>query len=133
MVDGRMKFNIDTDNNSMLIGKGGTILRSLVTVVRSAVQHNFKERYEIDVDINNYKSERYDKVAKMAKKFARTVQRTRVSMKLDPMPADERKVMHQVISGINYVRTESTGEGKNRYMTIIYDASKKKHKAEEEE
>ena len=125
MEEGRMKFNIDTDNNSMLIGKNGTILRSIVSVVRAAVQHNFKERYEIDVDVNNYKSERYDKVAKMAKRFARQVQRTRVDMKLDPMPADERKVMHQVISNINYVRTESVGEGKNRYMTIIYDANKK--------
>lgn len=124
-VDDRIKITLDSDNNSMLIGKGGNVLRSMVIIVRNAVQHTFNKRYEIDLDVNNYKADRYSKVEKMAKRFARSVQRSRVDMKLDPMPADERKVMHQVISEMNYVRTQSTGEGRNRYMTIIYDATKK--------
>ena len=61
----------------------------------------------------------------MAIRFARNVQRSHVDMKLDPLPADERKVMHQAISQMNYVRTQSVGEGKNRCLTIIYDENKK--------
>lgn len=94
-------------------------------IVKAAVQNTFNKRYEIDVDINNYKLERYQKVEKMAKRFARSVQKSRIDMKLDPLPADERKVMHQVISHMNYVRTQSVGEGKNRCLTIIYDENKK--------
>ena len=52
----------------------------------------FNKRYEIDVDINNYKLERYQKVEKMAKRFAKVCQKSRIDMKLDPLPADEREV-----------------------------------------
>ena len=40
------------------------------------------------------------------------------------MPSDERKVMHQVIAEMDHLRTESKGEGKDRYLTIYYDENK---------
>lgn len=123
--DGRIKANLNTDHNPILIGKGGAILRAINVIVKNAVLNTFKKRYEVDVDINNYKASRYEKVEKMAIRFARNVQRSHVDMKLDPLPADERKVMHQAISQMNYVRTQSVGEGKNRCLTIIYDENKK--------
>ena len=121
----RIRANVNTSNNPLLIGRSGIILRSFNMIVKAAVQNTFNKRYEVDVDINNYKLERYQKVEKMAKRFARSVQKSRIDMKLDPLPADERKVMHQVISQMNYVRTQSVGEGKNRCLTIIYDENKK--------
>ena len=57
------------------------------------------------------------KVASMARRFGKTVLRTKADLKLDPMPADERKVMHQEIAKMDHLKTESKGEGKNR----IYD------------
>ena len=56
----------------------------------------------------------------MARRFGKTVLRTKADLKLDPMPADERKVMHQEIAKMDHLKTESKGEGKNRYMTISY-------------
>lgn len=123
--NGRIRANINSSNNPLLIGRSGVILRSLNMIVKAAVQNTFNKRYEVDVDINDYKLDRYHKVEKMAKRFARSVQKSRIDMKLDPLPADERKVMHQVISQMNYVRTQSVGEGKNRCLTIIYDENKK--------
>ncbi|MCD7809483.1 MAG: protein jag, partial [Erysipelotrichaceae bacterium] len=67
-----------------------------------------------------YKENRYKKVAGMAKRFGKQVQRTKVDMKLDPLPADERKVIHQVIATMDHLKTESKGEGRNRYITISY-------------
>lgn len=121
----RIKLNVNTDHNPILIGKAGAILRSINVIVKNAVMNTFKKRYDVDVDINHYKSDRYDKVEKMAKRFARSVQKSHIDMKLDPLPADERKVMHQVISEMNFVRTQSVGEGRNRCLTIIYDEKKK--------
>lgn len=121
----RIRANINTNHNPLLIGKSGVILRSLNTIVKGAVLNTFSKHYDVDVDINNYKLDRYQKVERMAKRFARNVQKSRIDMKLDPLPSDERKVMHQVISQMNYVRTQSVGEGKNRYLTIIYDENKK--------
>ncbi|MBO6047626.1 MAG: Jag N-terminal domain-containing protein [Erysipelotrichaceae bacterium] len=118
--DGRFYCQIDTDNNSILIGKNGMILRSLNFIVKNAVNTHFKDKIEISVDINGYKESRYRKVAAMSKRLGRQVQRTKVAVKLDPMPADERKVMHQTIAEMSHLKTESQGEGKNRFITISY-------------
>ncbi len=118
--DGRIYCNINTDNNSILIGKNGVILRALTFIAKNAVQNEFKKRIEISVDINGYKESRYKKVAAMAKRIGKQVLRSKVDAKLDPLPADERKVIHQVISEMNHLKTESQGEGKNRFITISY-------------
>lgn len=118
--DGRIYCNINTSNNSILIGKAGVILRAINLIVKNAVSTTFKKRLEVSVDINGYKEERYKKVASMARRFGKIVLRTKADLKLDPMPADERKVMHQEIAKMDHLKTESKGEGKNRYMTISY-------------
>lgn len=120
LQDGRIYCNINTSNNSILIGKAGVILRAINFIVKNAVSTTYKKRIELSVDINGYKEERYKKVASMARRFGKTVLRTKADLKLDPMPADERKVMHQEIAKMDHLKTESKGEGKNRYMTISY-------------
>ena len=118
--DGRIYCNINTSNNSILIGKAGVILRAINLIIKNAVSTTFKKRLEVSVDINGYKEERYKKVASMARKLGKQVLKTKADLKLDPMPADERKVMHQEIAKMDHLKTESKGEGKNRYMTISY-------------
>ncbi len=118
--DGRIYCNVNSSHNSILIGKGGTILRALNFIVKNAVTTKYKKRIEVSVDINGYKEDRYKKVSSMAKRFGKQVQRTKAEFKLDPMPADERKVMHQVLSEMSNIKTQSHGEGKDRYMTIYY-------------
>jgi len=120
-VEGIISVNIDTNNNSILIGKNGVILRSINIVVKSAIAATFKNRFEVSIDINGYRENRYKKVKSMAIRFGKNVQRTKISMSLDPMPADERKVVHQTLTQMNYVRTESVGEGRDRHLTIVYD------------
>lgn len=119
--DGRIYCNINTDNNSILIGKNGVILRAFNFIARQAVQNEFKKRFEISLDINGYKENRYRKVSAMAKRLGKQVLRTKIDVKLDPLPADERKVIHQTISEMGpHLKTESQGEGKRRFTTISY-------------
>ena len=119
--DGRIYCNINTDNNSILIGKGGVILRAFNLIARQAVQNEFKKRFEISLDINGYRETRYKKVSAMAKRLGKQVLRTKIAVKLDPLPADERKVVHQTIADFNkHLKTESQGEGKDRFTTISY-------------
>lgn len=120
LQDGRIYCNINTSNNSILIGKNGVILRAINFIVKNAVNNTYKKRIEVSVDINGYKEDRYKKVASMAKRFGKQVLRTKAQIKLDPMPADERKVMHQELSKFDHVKTQSHGEGKNRHMVISY-------------
>lgn len=120
LQDGRIYCNINTSNNSILIGKAGVILRAINFIVKNAVSTTYKKRIELSIDINGYKEERYKKVASMARKLGKQVLRTKADVKLDPMPADERKVMHQELAKLDHVKTQSYGEGKNRHMVISY-------------
>jgi Predicted RNA-binding protein len=129
-IEGRILVDVNTDNNSILIGKNGVILRALNILVKNAVSSTFKKRFELSIDINSYRENRYMKVKRMAIQFGKNVQRSRIDMHLDPMPADERKVIHHTLTQMNYVRTESVGEGRTRHLTIIYDPKKVRNKSQ---
>lgn len=118
--DDRIYVNLDTDHNSILIGKNGVILRTFNFITKNAVSTVFKEKIELSLDINGYKENRYKKVTALAKRFGKQVQRTHVDVALDPLPADERKVIHQVIADMDHLSTKSQGEGRNRFITIHY-------------
>ena len=111
---------LNADNNAVLIGKIGKTLSALNTVVRSAVNAEFKDRIDVLVDVNRYKEDRFSKLTSMAKRTAKQVQRSHVDASLDPMPNDERKVIHKTLSGWHNIRTESEGDGAKRHIVIKY-------------
>ncbi|MCI5773640.1 MAG: KH domain-containing protein [Erysipelotrichaceae bacterium] len=111
---------LDAENNAVLIGKNGKTLQAINTVVKAAVNAEFKRKFKVLIDINNYKQERYAKLKQMAVRIAKTVVRTKVDASLDPMSNDERKVIHQALTTFKHVRTESEGEGAHRHLIIKY-------------
>lgn len=119
-----LRIAIDADNNAILIGRGGKSLDGLGQLVRSAVNAKFKRRFYVNLDINNYKSDRYQKLKAMAHRIAKQVQRSRVNASLDPMPNDERRIIHKELTNFPNIRTESDGSGRNRHLVIVYDATK---------
>lgn len=118
-VDGFI-VNLNAENNAILIGKAGKTLAAFNTVVRSAVNSEFNKRIDILIDVNHYKEDRYAKLRSMAKRIAKQVQRSRVDVELDPMPNDERKVIHQALNEWRNIRTDSEGEGAARHICIRY-------------
>ncbi len=118
--DNSFVVNLNADNNALLIGKMGKTLAAFNTVVRNAVNAEFKERIDVLIDINHYKEERYAKVRAMGKRIAKQVQQSKIDVELDPLPSDERKVIHKVLSEWHNIKTESVGEGSNRHLVIKY-------------
>ena len=112
--------NLNAENNAILIGKMGKTLAAFNTVVRGAVNAEFKKRIDVLIDINHYKEERYDKLRSMGKRIAKQVQRSHVDAELDPMPNDERKVIHKALNDWHNIKTESKGEGSARHICICY-------------
>ena len=109
--------NIDSDHNSILIGR---TLQALNEIAKLAVSSKFKKKYRVLLDINDYKDGKYNKVVYMAKHMAREVQRSHETMTMEAMPADERRMIHNALSTMPHIRTESVGEGKHRQITIRY-------------
>lgn len=118
--DNRFLIDLDAENNAILIGRGGQSLYGLNQVLRAATNATFKQRFNTLVDINNYKQDRYSKVRGMARRIAKNVQRSKIDATLDPMPNDERKVVHQELANYKNIKTESVGEGRNRRLNIKF-------------
>lgn len=120
LKDDIINLKVDSDHNSILIGKNGKTLQALNELTRIAVSNHFKHRYRILLDINGYKDDKYTRLCKMVRRVAHEVQKTKTNVTLDPMPADERRVIHNTLTNMPNIRTESTGFGKNRQVQIIY-------------
>ena len=118
--DGVIRIIIDSTHNPILIGKGGVTLQALNELVKLATNNHFHKRFRILLDINGYKDNKYGKLARFARKAAKDVQRTKTTYTFDPMPADERRAIHNACNGMRNIKTESIGEGKNRQVQIIY-------------
>lgn len=119
-----LSISINAENNAILIGRGGKSLEGLGQLLRQVVSAEFKRRFFVRIDINNYKSDRYEKLKAMARRIAKQVQRSRVDVSLDPMPNDERRVIHKELTDFAHVRTVSEGDGRNRHLKIVFDANK---------
>lgn len=121
--DDIIRLKVDSSHNSVLIGKNGKTLQSLNELTRIAISNHFRKRYKILIDINGYKDEKYDRITKMARRIAHDVQKNKVTVILDPMTADERRMVHNALTGMPNIKTESTGFGKDRRVQIIYVVS----------
>ncbi|MDO5440493.1 MAG: R3H domain-containing nucleic acid-binding protein [Erysipelotrichaceae bacterium] len=117
------KVILDAENNAIIIGKNGQTLRAISTVLKAAVNSTFKKRVNIIIDVNHYKEDRYKKVKAIAHRVAREVLKSHIDAELDPMPNDERKVIHQYLQDMKGVTTTSIGEGPKRHLVIKYVAS----------
>ena len=117
--DDIIRITIDSTHNPILIGKNGKTLQALNELVKLAVSNHFKKRFRVLLDINGYKDEKYSRLRRTARKFAHEVQKTKATYTFDPMPADERRVIHNALSGMPHIRTESIGEDTQRRLQII--------------
>lgn len=113
-------LTIDTNHNSILIGKNGKTLQALNDVCRYAVASKFKRHYRILLDINEYKNEKYTKLSRIAKRVAKEVLHTKQTVHLDPMPADERRIVHNTLTKFKNISTQSEGNGNRRHIVISY-------------
>lgn len=123
--DGQICYQLHSQNNSLLIGKNGHILDSIQTYVRQALLNKIDLYANITIDVEGYKEKQNFFLEKKVKKIARDVTLSKVDVKLDPMNAYERKIVHSALQGFEYISTESFGEEPNRYVVIKYIENKK--------
>lgn len=111
-------IKIFSDHNAVLIGKNGSTIEALQTIIRQIVHTATKEYIGVVLDVENYKDKRIKNLEYLAKKVAKEVKETKVETKLDSMNSYERRIIHSTLSENKYVYTESVGEEPNRCVVI---------------
>lgn len=119
-----IKINLTAENNAIIIGRNGRSLEGLNLVLRNVINSKFKRRFNVFVDVNHYKRDRYQKLIAMAQRIGKSVQRSKVDAALDPMPNDERRIIHKELATYPNIKTKSEGSGRDRHLRIIYVGKK---------
>ena len=109
---------IDGADSTILIGYRGETLYAFQTLISSIAGKNLDERIRVLLDIGNYKEKRERTLENLALKLAKTVERTGKTVKLEPMQAYERKIIHSALQDSKTVKTESIGEEPRRRVVI---------------
>lgn len=113
-------FNIDSNNNGMIIGREGKTLQAIQTLTSQVVNQYTKSHLKVLVDINGYQQQHNKKIEYFACKIAKEVTQTKIDAKLDPMNAYDRRLIHQALSDWKHIQTVSEGADPNRYIMIKY-------------
>lgn len=112
---------LDVRGNDLgiLIGRHGDTLNALQYITRLIVSRELQRRANIVVDVEGYKARREESLHKLAERMAQKAVQSGRTVTLDPMPPNERRVIHVALRGDSRVETESIGSGDSRRVTII--------------
>lgn len=113
-----LKFSLYSDNNSVLIGKGGRTIESLQVILRSSLSNQLGFRVNVSIDVEDYKEKQLQRIEYLARKIANEVKNTGNETKLDAMNSYERRIVHEEVSKVEGITTVSEGEEPNRYIII---------------
>lgn len=112
-------LDVRGDDLSTLIGRKGETLAALQYITRLILSKQSGAGVDVVVDVQGHKRRREEQVRRMARRMAeQAVQRQR-TMTMEPMPPNERRLVHLELRDHPDVRTESVGEGSARKVTII--------------
>ncbi len=114
----QVMLNITGDKVGHLIGYKGKTIEALQSLINSMLQKEDEEYAKVFVEINNYKKQKEEKLKRLANKMASNVIKFRRPIKLEPMSAYERLIIHTELANRDDVETESIGEEPRRRVVI---------------
>jgi spoIIIJ-associated protein len=112
-------LNITGNDLSLLIGRKGETLTALQMMTRLITSHKVGRNISIVVDVEHYKARREESLRNLALRLAEQVQVKGRTVALEPMPPNERRIIHIALRDHEGVTTQSVGIGDARKVTII--------------
>ena len=107
-----------THLNGFLIGQRGDTLRAFQQLLSTTLKNKDAEIHRVNLDIADYKRQRYDRLVEQATEWVKQVRDTNEPLHLPPMNAAERRVVHQAVSDYSDITTLSEGEGRDRHIVL---------------
>lgn len=110
--------DIQGDDLSILLGRRGETLAALQYLARLLLAKQVSHGVNLVVDVQGFRQRRHEQLRRMARRTAEQVVQRGRAIALEPMPPDERRIVHLELRDHPAVRTESVGEGSRRKVTI---------------
>jgi len=126
-------FSVEVNQPYHFIGRGGEALFALNHLVKKIVEaksvikdedkiteQGVNNNSSILIDINGFQEKRIENIHAIAHMMAERARYFKSNIEVDPMPAFERRIVHEFLSEEQDLKTESTGEGMSRRVVIKY-------------
>jgi len=120
----KISYDVTGGNSAILIGKHGQTLEALQFLTERAVNRKKNQRVQVDVDVAGYQAKRRGNLVDQAKRMADKANHSGRPVTIGPMSPQDRRVIHMTLKSDPRVRTQSTGQGIVRKLTIY---PKKRH------
>jgi len=111
-------LDIEGEDLGLLIGRRGQTLASLQYLLNLIVAKKVGKRVAFGVDVDGYRRRREEALVSLAKRTATRVRQTGRSVTLEPMPPNERRIVHITLADDPNVITVSIGEGDARKVAV---------------
>ena len=111
-------LKVSGEHMGALIGRRGETMESLSYLASLVINRMEGPYIKLGIDVGGYRGKREDDLHALARRIAERVQRTGCCYEMEPMNPYERHIIHTAIAGIEGVRSESKGEGKDRRVVI---------------
>jgi spoIIIJ-associated protein len=119
--------SFSSPDGQLYLGKNAEALAAINHIVRRIAERELGESrdgektiWNIVIDINNYHKKRVENVKTIAHMMAERARYFKSSIELDPMPAFDRRIIHEYLSTASDLKTESMGDGIKRRVVIKY-------------
>jgi spoIIIJ-associated protein len=114
-----VELEIKGDGSGILIGRHGQTLDALEYVVNRILARRIKDAAPISLETESYRSRRRQQLHRMAMSVGERAKREHQTVRLDPMPPRDRRVVHLALKDDPMITTRSAGEGFLRSIEIV--------------
>ena len=115
-------LKVSGEHMGALIGRRGETMESLSYLASLVVNRMEGPYVKLGLDVGGYRNKREDDLSALARRIADRVIRTGCYYEMEPMNPYERHIIHTAIAGMEGVRSESKGEGRDRRVVIYSTA-----------
>lgn len=116
--NGKVSILVNSKDSAHLIGYKGKTIDSIQSIINNIIQKEEKDTTKVFIDVNGYKLKKEEILKNLAKKMAENVVKFNKTIKLEPMSAYERMIIHSELADRKDVETESIGEEPLRRVII---------------
>lgn len=102
----------------LLIGREGQTLDAIQELTRMIVGRQLDERIRVVVDVADHRKQREDRLAEMGREAAERAVSEGAEVKLEPMNAYERKIVHDAVAAVDGAESSSRGEDPHRFVVV---------------
>ena len=103
----------------VMVGPRAQTLDSIQYLFRTLLHRLTEGDYNVVLDADGYRKRRQRNLEALARKMADQAVKSGRAVRMKPMPAHERRVIHMLLRKDRRVKTESSGKGRNRAITVI--------------